>query len=260
VTESKRELSQQELDKLKAETEEILARTQREEEKHQRESEKADSLTEKNKAEARRANAEAAAAEYRAEEAHIDLEREKLRRELELASDWHHRVYRFSDPIKDDTVSKCIATLSNWNRIDPKCDMTIVFYSPGGGVVSGFGLFDFLTELKEDGHHLTTVSRGMAASMAAVLLQAGQTRIMGPQASLLIHEGSFGAIGSAGEVEDTVKWANKLRDRILEVLAERSNLSRAQIKNRWHRTDWWLMSDEALKYGFCDAVGGGGVV
>jgi ATP-dependent Clp endopeptidase proteolytic subunit ClpP len=260
MTDSKRELTKVELDKIEAETEEIKARTAREQEKHERESEKADSLSKKNRAEARRANAEALAAEYQAEQAKIDLERDLYSRQVELAQDNYHRVFRFNTPVSDKSVAECIDKLSTWHRINPRCDITLVLNSPGGSVVSGMALFDFLSELKRSGHHLTTVSRGYAASMAGTLLQAGDVRIMGPEASLLIHQGSFGAVGSVGEVEDTVEWVKKLQERILDIFAERSTLTRSQIKRRWHRKDWWLLSDEALKFGFCDAVGGGGVV
>ena len=210
-------------------------------------------------AETRKAAAEASTAESEARAAEIALDREELKRRDELAADEFHRVYRFSGAVASDSVKNCVATLSRWHRVDPNCFITLVFHSPGGEVVAGFALWDFLMELKET-HHLTTVARGYAASMAGILLQAGHVRVMGAEASLLIHEGSFGAIGTVGSVEDTVEWVRKLQDRILDIFAARSKMSRAQLKRRWHRKDWWLTSDEALKYGFVDEVGGGGVV
>src|SRR5574341_658348 len=115
-------------------------------------------------------------------------------------------------------------------------------------------LWDFLLELRQRGHKLTTVARGYAASMAGILLQAGDERVIGPESWLLIHEASFGVVGSYGEVEDRVEWVKKIQARILDIFASRSKLSRSQIKRRWHRKDWWLDSDEALKLGFVDRI------
>ena len=94
----------------------------------------------------------------------------------------------------------------------------------------------------------------MAASMGGVLLQAGTRRIMAPQSSLLIHEAQFNTSGSFGQVEDQVDYVKKLQERILDILAERSTLSKRQIKTRWLRKNWWLMADEALELGFVDAI------
>ena len=97
-----------------------------------------------------------------------------------------------------------------------------MFDSPGGGIIEGFSLFDQILWLRANGHQVTTIGQGMAASMAGVLLQAGDIRIMSPQASLLIHEASFGAMGSFGQVEDQVKFVKKLQERILELAGSAS--------------------------------------
>lgn len=210
--------------------------------------------------ETRKMLAEAKMQELHLERARITRDRESFLRKVELSQDDFYNVYRFRGAVGGSSVAGCIEVLSSWNRTRPGEDITLVFNSPGGDVVAGMELYDFLTELKADGHHLTTVARGIAASMAGVLLQAGNRRIMGAEASLLIHQGSFGASGSVGEVMDTVEWVKKLQQRILDILSGRSEMKRADIAKRWERKDWWLTSDEALKYGFVDEVGGGGVV
>jgi len=72
-------------------------------------------------------------------------------------------------------------------------------------------LYDYVRGLRRQGHHVTTSSLGYAASMAGILLQVGDKRIMGAESWLLIHEGSFGAVGSVGQVEDTVEWSRRSR-------------------------------------------------
>lgn len=206
------------------------------------------------RAEARKASAEAEQAEADAEVARIARDREVYKRSREQAADIHHHVYRFLSDVSSGSVKSCIDELVVWSRLEPGCSIEIVFQSPGGDDVAGMALWDFLEELKRGGHHLTTIARGYAASMAGILLQAGDARAMGRESWLLIHEASFGVVGSFGEVEDRMEWVRKVQDRILDIFAQRSKLSKAQIKRRWHRKDWWLDSDEALKLGFIDEI------
>ena len=90
--------------------------------------------------------------------------------------------------------------------------------------------------------------------MAGILLQAGTTRAMGSEAWLLIHEISFSAVGKIGEVEDTTEWVKRICKRVVKIFADRSKLSAAQIEKRWKRQDWWISSDDCLKWGLVDEV------
>lgn len=211
--------------------------------------------------EARFNDAEARKAELEGLGYEIDYKKKSFEWEAVLASDIHHKVYFFSDEVSAKSVKQTMDRLSYWHRTFPGCDIEIVFNSPGGDVVDGMALFDYIQVLRRQGHTVTTTTLGMAASMAGILLQAGDTRKMGKEAWVLIHEASFGAVGSYGEVEDRVKWVEKVQERILDIFAERAKdsgavapMSRAQIKKNWHRKDWWLSSDDCLKYGFVDEV------
>jgi len=169
-------------------------------------------------------------------------------------SNKYHHVYILSDSISSSSVSTCINQLTIWSRTDPKCNIEIIFNSPGGSIIDGMLLYDFIQQLKRSDHEVTTVAMGMAASMAGVLLQAGTKRAMGAEAWVLIHEASFMAAGSMGNVEDQVEWVKKMQERILGILAKNSKMSVAQIKRKWTRKDWWLSSDQCLEYGFVDEV------
>jgi ATP-dependent protease ClpP protease subunit len=72
---------------------------------------------------------------------------------------------------------------------------------------------------------------------------------------MLIHEISSIGIGKMSELEDEIKFLKRLQERCLEILADRSNLSKQQIKTRWTRKDWWLDAEETVKYGFADRIG-----
>ncbi len=189
-----------------------------------------------------------------AERAEQTAETERKKHAIEGASDHEHRTIRFLGTVSDTTVKATIEKLVKFHRIDPECDITMIIDSPGGGIIEGFHLFDTMLWMRDQGHGITTVASGMAASMGGVLLQAGSKRIMTPQASMLIHEAQFIAMGSWGDVEDEVEYVRKLQDRILSILAERSTLSKRQIKTRWKRKNWWLMAPEALEHGFVDAI------
>jgi len=217
----------------------------------------------KNAAEARKFTAEAKSAEATAATDDMDLKRAEELRKRELAADSFHHVYQFVGSVNSTSVNACVRELSYWHRDCPKCDIEIVLNSPGGDVIAGMALFDYLSYLRGRGHQITTLAIGYAASMAGIILQAGDVRAMGKESYILIHEVSFGAGGKIGVVEDEVAFVRKIQNRVLRIFSERSKqaqpdtgLSIIQFANRWRRKDWWLDSDEALKLGIVDEVRG----
>jgi ATP-dependent Clp protease protease subunit len=184
------------------------------------------------------------------------LAKENAEREVRvaLASNDYHRVYLFCGSVTDATVRLAIARLTEWHRVYPGEDIEIIFTSGGGSVVDGMALFDFIQDLRARGHKITTSTLGIAASMAGILLQAGEVRTMGREAWLMIHEASFRTEGKIGEVDDTVEWIKKVQERVLDIFASRSTMPREEIKAKWLRRDWWIDSDEALRLGFVDAI------
>jgi ATP-dependent Clp protease protease subunit len=232
-------------------------------EKHVRTPEEITAAVAEKQALARKANAEAAKAEAEAIREQIDATRKQHEELKRLAGDEHHYVYRFNEGVSSASVNKCMEQLSCWHRTagDEPMPITLIFNSPGGSVIAGMALFDYLQELRGAGHHVTIVGQGIAASMAGILLQAGDHRVLTAESWLLIHEGSYGATGSVAEVEDTVKWVEMIGERILNIFAARSQasgckspLTKRQIQNRYRRKDWWLSSDDALKHGFIDEI------
>lgn len=213
------------------------------------------------RAEARKTLAEAVKAETESAAYALDLEKKQEARQAEKANDHYYRIFHFTQAVSEKSVEQCMDRLTLWDRIDPSCAIEVVFNSPGGSVVDGMALFDFLRELSRKGHHVTTTAMGIAASMAGILLQAGDTRRIGNEAWVLIHQASFAAQGSYGSVEDTVEWVKKVQERILDIFAEKCATSgaekpftRAQLKKNWERKDWWLSSNECLKHGVVDEV------
>jgi ATP-dependent protease ClpP protease subunit len=219
-------------------------------------------------AEALKAKTEAAQAAVILKDQEIDL-RQKQRIETELlALDTYNYTYRFSSEVSDSSVKQCIDKLTFWARTSPKgkpSPIEIVFNSPGGGVFAGMDLFDYIIDLRDQGHDVTTVARGYAASMGGILLQAGTKRVMGKEAYILIHEVSTWAAGKVGEIEDEYLFLKKISERVVGIFAERAKqagvngtashpISVAQLRKNWNRTDWWLDSTEALKLGIVDEL------
>jgi ATP-dependent Clp protease protease subunit len=185
-----------------------------------------------------------------------ELEAADLRRESRdhEASANQARIYPFTGAVNSGSVQACVATLAVWSRRNPGDPMTIVFNSPGGSVIDGLALYDAIDDHKRNGHHVTTIARGMVASMGGILLQAGTKRIIGHNASMLIHEISSGWSGKMSELKDETKFLKHLDDRCAEILAERSTLTAKQIKGRAERRDWWLTSSDVLTLGLADEI------
>jgi ATP-dependent Clp protease protease subunit len=225
----------------------------------------ADALAARANAEARKAVAEASGAEAMAAIAHIALEKEQeVRHRQVLADDFNHHRFLFDGVVNDTSIKTCTRALNAWDRENPDCDIEIAFSSPGGTLMDGMELFDFISGLRHEGRTITTSAAGMAASMAGILLQAGDVRICGKQSYILIHEVSFGVGGKIGEIEDQTKFMRRVQGRILDIYAERcrdaadetavKRLTRAQISRNWTKTDWWLDADEALAAGLVDVI------
>ena len=189
---------------------------------------------------------------------------ERAEREV-LALDKHNQIYFFGAAVGAVTVRDCIERLALWTRTKPCCDIEIVFSSPGGSVIDGLVLFDYIQGIRRAGHYVTTSTLGWAASMAGILLQAGNNRIMAPESWLLIHEVSLVVGGKIGDIEDEMQWVKRVQERILDIFAKRSKqaaadgtatkpLTREALRRGWKRKDWWISSDEALKYGLVDEI------
>jgi len=223
------------------------------------------------RAAAKRIEAQARQEEAVARTAEIELEKTEYERRVELTKDEYNHVYEFKEQVGSSSVEKCIRQLKTWVRLEEsekkKKPIEIIFFSPGGSVFDGLSLFDTIQEVRAKGYHVTVSTIGYAASMAGILLQAGDQRVMGKEAYILIHELAGLCSGKIGDVEDTVEFWKKVMDRVINIFYERSQealknnpdvvtkpLTKRQIAHRCERKDWWIDSDTALAHGFVDEV------
>jgi ATP-dependent Clp endopeptidase proteolytic subunit ClpP len=165
-----------------------------------------------------------------------------------------HGIYQFYTPVVTQTVTKALYELDSMSRRRPEQPITVVFNSPGGVVTDGFTLYDFLRELSRSGHHITTKCMGAAASMGAILMQAGDTRVMTPNSFMMVHEISGQNEGTIAEMKDTLAIVERFQDKAINILTARSNMSKRALKVAWKKTDWYMDADEALAKGFIDAI------
>lgn len=257
MTDQKRDLSPAEVAKIEAETKKLTQELALE--------------AKKGEAEVRKLAAEALKAEREAEQLEIgltigNLERKALVRAHEEAdaADKYNHVYHFNTGVDSASVDACIKRLNIWRRTGAQ-EIEIIFSSPGGSVVDGLLLYDHIQILRREGIRIVTGSLGMAASMAGILLQAGDHRWIGKEAWVLIHQVQAGMMGTFGQMEDRIKWLDRIQERILDIFAARaaqagkkgtatSPLDRETLANNWQRKDWWLSSDECLAGGIVDEV------
>ncbi|KPG13724.1 ATP-dependent Clp protease proteolytic subunit [Mycobacteroides immunogenum] len=202
-------------------------------------------------AQARKANAEADL---------LDLEYALIARATQLSLDSdEYCEYHFAGDVDHDSVTDCLAQLKYWDRQAPECPFNIELTSQGGSVWDGCRLFDYLVDWSIRGggsHEITIRVRGIAASMASVLLQAADHRVMGRGSVLMIHESAMNpGFGRKSALEDALR-ALEVEERFSDpIFAERAGLSVEEFRELYRRRDLWLTPDEALTIGFIDRIG-----
>ena len=162
------------------------------------------------------------------------------------------RIIFLGGPINDEVANLVIAQLLFLQSEDPKKEISLYINSPGGVVTAGLAIIDTMRHIQPA---VSTVCVGMAASMAAVMLAAGEKgkRFILPNAEVMIHQPSGGAEGMAADIEITAKQILKLRERLNKILATSTGQTIKKIETDVDR-DFFMTAEEALKYGIVDKV------
>jgi ATP-dependent Clp protease protease subunit len=153
----------------------------------------------------------------------------------------------------DDQVANVIqAQLLFLQSVDPKRDIQMYINSPGGSVYAGLGIYDTMQYITPD---VATICTGMAASMGAVLLCAGQEgkRTALPHSRVMIHQPLGGAQGQASDIEITAREILKLKDELYQIIAKHSGQTFEKVNQDSDR-DYWMKAEEAKAYGMVDEV------
>jgi ATP-dependent Clp protease protease subunit len=162
------------------------------------------------------------------------------------------RIIFLGLPIDDYVANIIQAQLLFLESTDPSKDIQIYFNSPGGSVYAGLGIYDTMQYISAD---VATICTGMAASMGAVLLTAGEKgkRSALKHARVMIHQPMGGAQGQATDIEITAKQILQLRKELYEIIAEHSGNTFERIEKDSDR-DFWMTAQEAKEYGMIDEV------
>jgi len=162
------------------------------------------------------------------------------------------RIIFLGVPIDDYVANIIQAQLLFLESTDPRKDIQIYLNTPGGSVYAGLGIYDTMQYIKPD---VATICTGMAASMGAVLLCAGEKgkRTALPHSRILIHQPMGGAQGQASDIEITAREIQKLKKELYEIIAKHSGQTYKKIWKDGDR-DYWMTSEEARDYGMIDEV------
>ena len=162
------------------------------------------------------------------------------------------RIIFMGTGVNDQVANIIQAQLLFLASTDASKDIQIYINSPGGSVYAGLGIYDTMQFIKPD---VATICTGMAASMGAVLLCAGEKgkRSALPHSRVMIHQVSSGAQGQASDIEIAIKETIKLKEELYEIIAKHSGKTYEQINEDSDR-DFWMRADEAKEYGMIDEV------
>ena len=162
------------------------------------------------------------------------------------------RIIFLSDEVNDVTSSLVVAQMLFLEAEDPDKDIMFYINSPGGSITSGMAIFDTMQYIKCD---VCTICIGMAASMGAFLLAAGEKgkRYALPNAEVMIHQPHGGAQGQATDIQIQAERILKMKDKLHIILAERTGQNLETIKNDTER-DNFMSAEEAKEYGLIDKV------
>ncbi len=153
----------------------------------------------------------------------------------------------------DDYIANIVqAQLLFLESADPKKDIQIYFNTPGGSVHAGLGIYDTMQYISSE---IATICTGMAASMGAVLLTAGEKgkRSALKHSRVMIHQPMGGASGQASDIEITAREIMKLKKELYDIIAKHSGNTFEQVEKDSDR-DHWMTSAEAKEYGMIDEV------
>lgn len=162
----------------------------------------------------------------------------------------NRKIYLFSE-INDNVAMETIAQLEYLDSNGAE-DIKIYINSPGGSVSAGFAIVDAINRCRCD---VSTICIGMAASMGAFILSCGTKgkRYGSPLSEIMIHQPLGGAQGQASDIQLAAEHITKVKNKLHRVLSDNTGQSIQTISHDCDR-DFWMDTDEALKYGIIDGI------
>ena len=165
------------------------------------------------------------------------------------------RIIFLADQVTDATASLVVAQLLYLEAKDPDKDIQLYIDSPGGSITAGMAIYDTMQYIKCD---VSTICIGMAASMGAFLLAAGEKgkRFALPNSEVMIHQPLIAGGGLSGQTTDIKIYTDRLvntKKKMNEILAERTGQTYEKLCEDTER-DNFMTAQEAKEYGLIDEV------
>lgn len=204
--------------------------------------------------EAEKAAHEARLSELQVAKQELDLLETKINMDYQLSG-----TFTFHRRVDNKSMNRLYRSMRVWDKYRKDGPWTIYLNSVGGDAWAGIGIIDELISqsLRGGGSHEITIKvRGVAASAAAMILQAADRRVMGVNSQLMIHKGSSNVYGTADDIADEHEWWQASVDQMTNLFLSRTDrVSRTAFLRKINRRDWWLSAEEAVDIGFADEVG-----
>ncbi|AIE36456.1 ATP-dependent Clp endopeptidase proteolytic subunit ClpP [Bacillus thuringiensis] len=162
------------------------------------------------------------------------------------------RIIMLGSAIDDNVANSIVSQLLFLESQDPEKDIHIYINSPGGSITAGMAIYDTMQFIKPQ---VSTICIGMAASMGAFLLSAGEKgkRYALPNSEVMIHQPLGGAQGQATEIEIAAKRILFLREKLNQILADRTGQP-LEVLQRDTDRDNFMTAEKALEYGLIDKI------
>ena len=162
------------------------------------------------------------------------------------------RIIFLGTQVSDQSANIIQAQMLYLDSVDPDKDISLYINSPGGSVYAGLGIYDTMQYVNSD---VSTICTGMAASMAAVLLVAGEKgkRYAITHSRVMIHQPLGGIQGQASDIEITAREILKLKDELYRIISDHSGMSFEKVAADSDR-DYWMIAAEAKEYGMIDKI------
>ncbi len=162
------------------------------------------------------------------------------------------RIIFLGDEVNDVTSSLVVAQLLFLESEDPDKDIQFYINSPGGSITAGMAIYDTMQYIKCD---VSTICIGMAASMGAFLLAAGEKgkRFALPNSEIMIHQPLGGMQGQATDIKIHADRILKMKDKLNQILSDRTGQPLEKVQADTER-DNFMSAEEAKAYGLIDEV------
>ena len=162
------------------------------------------------------------------------------------------RIIMLGGPVDDNVANSIVAQMLFLAAEDPDKDISLYINSPGGSITAGMAIYDTMQFIKPD---VSTICVGMAASMGAFLLAAGSEgkRYGLPNSEVMIHQPLGGTQGQASDIEIHAKRIIEMREKINQILADRTGQPLDVIQRDTDRENF-MSAEKAKEYGLIDEV------